>query len=141
MAAAHGEAIRSPQAVGQYDRLWQRYGVDSISPALLAYWQEVCAAVDSWPREHWDGSLADTYGYLASFHGPCQTIVPAGPVRVRTTSPLCIVVGQRDSVTPRTLIGKAFQGLGPDVVTSKALTHASAEGLEECLTRVRARRR
>jgi hypothetical protein len=134
-----GVAPSSAEEVGRYsDRLWQRYGEDSISPALLAYWDEVCAAAGDWPDPGWTGRGDDTRGFLARFHAPCRAIPSAATPAVPTgpSGDLCVVLGMRDAVAPGAL-GQEQLGRHADVVVrSSAVAHDSFDQLDACLDAV-----
>jgi len=49
------------------DGVWSRYGTDEISPAVLAYWAEVCPSYPGWPVT----PPTDTLGtFLTEWHRP-----------------------------------------------------------------------
>jgi hypothetical protein len=138
-AAERAEALTSRDIVGlDADLLWQRYGTDSISPALLAYWQEVCGTTTDWPMVEWDGTVADTTGFLASFHRPCQGIEAKALGPRYGGDHVCVVVGDRDSVTPGALSRLAFEALSATIVASDLAPHVVIDGLSTCISRVAA---
>lgn len=141
---AAGRSAEPPQDLAGVahlsDGFWQRYGRDSLSPALLAYWQEVCAATGPWGASTWDGTAEDVNGFLASFHAPCNGMkVDAMPEPTPSSvdpERTCVVVSDLDSVTPAALSRPIFERLGTHVVESGVAAHESLDGLEACIEKV-----
>ncbi len=119
------------------DQLWQRYAKDSLSPAKLAEWQEICPAVDGAtdPSRVATDPIAAVLemGYVVC--GALPRAASASPIGAGKT---CIVTSPSDTVTPQRLIRQAYANLGDSVtwVDSRERRHGSFDGLNECLTRV-----
>lgn len=115
------------------DRLWLRYGDDQISPAYLAYLDEVCGAAGSWPARL---TRVRTVGdVLAAAHLPCRAVASRPPPRP-ATGRLCLVTSPADAVTPETLARRSFPASAA-WVRSGDRSHSSFDGLPACLERVR----
>lgn len=118
------------------DQLWQRYGRDSISPAKLAEWQEICPVAGGLTVQP-DASDQITAvldaGYLVC--GALPRVASVSPVGAGQT---CIVTSPSDTVTPQHLIRQAYAKLGDSLtwVDSRERRHGSFDGLNECLTKV-----
>ena len=114
------------------DQLWLRYGEDHISPAYLAYLDEVCAAAGSWPAPRsrvW--TVADV---LAAAHLPCRAVA-SRPLSRSATGRLCLVTSPADAVTPEALTRRSFPA-SVAWVRSADRSHSSFDGLDACLKRV-----
>ncbi len=137
-AAADGTIPSSEADIGRLsDGLWQRYGEDSISPALLAYWQETCSHIGPSRGGRWSGSTEDVLGYLKSFHRVCDGIPKRSLSVPLAVSNVCVVISQQDAVAPAKDARSVFESRGAMVVASHERSHASADGLRECLEKVR----
>lgn len=130
------------QVIDRARGLWQAYGVDSISYSLLAYWDEVCRLSTPDSAGSWDGSAADTRGFLASFHAPCDGL---GPVEERAATPkgfsaprLCVVSAAKDSVTPGALVHASYRRKAEQWVESAESAHTSVDGIARCIRSVQA---
>ncbi|MFG1823649.1 hypothetical protein ACGFIJ_14275 [Microbispora bryophytorum] len=115
------------------DLLWMRYGEYDLSPAFLAYSQEVCANVSGWPS--WSGRMATPSDILVAAHLPCGQ----KPV-VHADSPfmgkLCIAFSPDDSVVPERLVRSSFADGVHAWVASDERAHGSLGGLTSCLEKV-----
>lgn len=136
-AGVLGRSPASSAEVGEFsDRFWQRYSDWKISSALLAYWDEVCTSAADWPTGAWTGEAEDTYGFLAAFHAPCAELA-GPPVRLPLRGRnVCIVVSDRDSVTPGSLAADAFARLGATIIRSAGIGHLSRDGFDLCVNHV-----
>lgn len=116
------------------DRLWLRYGDEQISPAYLAYLDEVCGAAGSWPARL---SRVETVGdVLVAAHLPCHAVA-SRPLPRPATGRLCLVTSPADAVTPEALVRRSFPA-SVAWVRSAARSHSSFDGLPACLERVHA---
>lgn len=119
------------------DLLWQRYGVGSVSPALLAYWDEVCGNATGWPAPTGnDGSAV--LQFLEAFHTPCAAIPRAAVTNARAVTRtghgrLCIVLGDNDTVAPSSLAAVALASSAAVTVHSADKAHTSLDGLAACM--------
>lgn len=100
-------SIEGPAYMGDLsDHLWGRYGERSLSPAYLAYLDEVCSVYDGWSEGLSSSILRTEIGrFLVAFHAPCGTME-------RTAVPVtssagydsvlwgCVVARRGDAVTP-----------------------------------------
>jgi hypothetical protein len=114
------------------DRLWLRYGDDQISPAYLAYLDEVCGTAGSWPAPRsrvW--TVADV---LAAAHLPCRAVA-SRPLPRPATGRLCLVTSPADAVTPEALARRSFPA-SVAWARSADRSHSSFDGLGACLQRV-----
>jgi hypothetical protein len=114
------------------DRLWGRYGRDSISPGMLALFQEVCAIVGpTWEDIRQINSVRDIF--LAR-HAPCRA-VPIGQLSPVVIRSMCVVTSRRDAVAPDRLVRLAYESASEKIkfVESKERSHSSFDGLEHCL--------
>jgi hypothetical protein len=116
------------------DRVWQVYGDGDVSPAYLAYLDEVCAAATRWPV--YEPGTTSVANVLAAAHLPCAAIdPPPGGSRednALTRDRSCAVVSPADPISPASLV------TADTLVTVDAVEHQSIAGLDECLRRVRA---
>jgi hypothetical protein len=118
------------------DRLWLRYGDAQVSPAFLAYLDEVCGAVGSWPARV--PRIRTVTDVLAAAHLPCAAVAER-PLRRPSTGRLCLVTSRADAVAPEALARRSFPAASvPAWVRSGERAHSSFEGLDACLRRVRA---
>jgi len=141
--AALVEALRTPTTQGAAlvgrlsDSTLLRYGELDVSPALLAYYDEVCRSYAPW-----DGlsSVAGPVGALLSrLHAPCAAVArvggapPPAPAQLRS----CVATSERDAVTPPAFARTWTDVLDePVTLTVPGTVHAGLEGLTSCLRRV-----
>jgi hypothetical protein len=117
------------------DRLWLRYGDDRISPAYLAYLDEVCGAAGSWPARL--SQVRTVSDVLVAAHLPCQAVA-THPLPQPATGRLCLVTSPVDAVTPETLARRSFPPASVAWVRSADRSHSSFDGLNACLKRMHA---
>ncbi|TMQ90716.1 hypothetical protein ETD83_34180 [Actinomadura soli] len=110
-------------------QLWQRYGQDSVSPGILAIFDETCQVLGPWPRPlKRMTSVADA---LAAWHLPCRPArrqVPRLPHMAR----FCVVTSPTDSVTPQNLVRQQFEDRKAVWVVSHRRSHHSMDRVDEC---------
>jgi hypothetical protein len=136
-ASANGTSPADRRQVGALsDSIWRRYRELDLSPAVVAYWAEVCAALPSWPRNGWSGVATDTYGFLSSFHGPCSDVGYDGPIIDGDRGTTCVVLSPRDSVSLAGQSDEYLRARASTVVTSDVARHDSLDGLVPCLESV-----
>jgi hypothetical protein len=83
----------SAQAIGLLsDATLMRYGEYAMSPAMLAYLDEVCRRYGPWPTE--------PTSILAALHAPCARLARRQPGRVDAPAAVCVAHGGSDFVTP-----------------------------------------
>jgi hypothetical protein len=114
------------------DRLWLRYGDDQISPAYLAYLDEVCGATGSWPAP--PSRVGTVGGVLGAAHLPCRAVA-GRPLPRPATGRLCLVTSPTDAVTPEAPARRSFP-TSVAWVRSTDRSHSSFDGLPACLERV-----
>lgn len=89
--------------VGQAaDSSWQRMGTVDVSPARLAYLDEVCPAYTGWPTDR-RGELSDPVAvYFQASHRACAESQPVSWRHGSTSAPptMCIVASRADGVAP-----------------------------------------
>jgi hypothetical protein len=119
------------------DQLWQRYGRDSVSPAKLAEWQEVCPSAGAHAIR--PGRSADQIAaVLEAGYAVCRPLPRVAPTAPIRAGRMCVVTSPKDTVAPGRLIRRAYAGLGESVtwVDSPQRRHGSFDGLDACLARV-----
>ena len=138
VAAGNGTSISSAVEVGKLsDGMWQRYNHNSISPALLAYWQEVCSHIGSSNGGRWNGSVEDVLGYFKSFHRLCDGIPQRSLTVPFEVSNVCVVISKEDAVAPSKLARAVFESRGAAILISEESNHDSLDGFRECLDKIR----
>lgn len=78
------------------DSLMLRYGDHDMSPGMLAYFQEVCAAYPSW-NSSGQGRVEE---FLRNLHAPCSTIAARNEPIEPAPAQVCLAQAQDDQVTP-----------------------------------------
>lgn len=127
--------------VGQMsDMLFGRYGVDSVSPSVLAYWDETCPALHGWPSPRGSGSPSGGTGLAGELLGVCDSR-DEGPVGVRGSGSIelvprslrapCVVASREDGVVPIDLLRRWAAGYGWPVAVRSG-RHASVRFLRAC---------
>jgi hypothetical protein len=115
------------------DRTWMRFGADDISPAYLAYLDEVCAAFGPWPAP---GSVqgGPVVQALVSLHAPCAGVLSDGaPVALPTDLDVCVSDTPDDPVAPPSF-GATWTALGAHHESVPGTSHADLHGIAACLT-------
>lgn len=124
------------EAIGSLsDDLWQRYGETDLSPAYLAYLDEVCTIAQDWPAEL--DAVDTVVDVLTAAHLPCQYVpYSSAAPRSDATPPrrTCLVLSPNDPVSPVAPLDLIENGVA--VVEARSADHGSVEGLDECLRRV-----
>lgn len=117
-----------------------RYGAEDVSPAMLAYYDEVCRDYGPWPTAPpSDGPLA---ALLTRLHAPCTGITPSAtaPFTAPASTELrsCVATSEADAVTPAAF-SRTWTDLldSPLSVTVPGTTHAPLDAMLECVSRVR----
>ncbi|MFD2025239.1 hypothetical protein [Promicromonospora aerolata] len=128
-------------AGGLSDELWGRYGVDSLSPGMLAQWQEVCRAGGSPGKAPAASGVEFVLWSLVatcdradqSFTAPDTGQSAAGWKQAWEIAQhrLCVTSSDTDSVTPGSLIHKYFSHA--NIIEVPAASHASTEGFDACM--------
>ncbi|HEX6967223.1 MAG TPA: hypothetical protein VF174_00115 [Micromonosporaceae bacterium] len=126
-----GEAVAEIGTLS--DEYWQRFGRDSLSPARLAEWQEVCSTTQ--PPTGANKKIRSVADLLASRFAACDRIPLHREIEATTAGKACIVTASNDSVTPQLLIRNTYQRASPEAtwVESTERQHGSFDGLSECL--------
>ena len=115
------------------DRTWLRFGDDQVSPAYLAYLDEVCSAYGPWPAAN-AGQDRPVAQALAALHAPCAGVpsnaaalheVPAGLA-------LCASSAVDDPVAPPEFSAN-WAALGAFQVTTEGDSHGDLTGIGRCL--------
>ncbi|MCH7229583.1 hypothetical protein L0U85_01705 [Glycomyces sp. L485] len=116
-----------PELIGKLsDQLWMRYGVDSLSPGMLAYWEELCGVAGA------NSPIDDGRGLrqiLQSNAAPCES------ERINLTidtsiTPTCMTGSSADSVTPISLVHEYVDATY--FVEVEEQSHSDIGGWEEC---------
>lgn len=115
---------------GLSDQLWMRYGVDDLSPGMLAQWQEVCATDPDFVW-HQESGVASA---LNALYAPCAHAEFEGENYLDWSKRICVTTSERDLVTPAELVRDAFARA--QIVEVEERSHGSLQGLDECLARV-----
>jgi hypothetical protein len=119
------------------DSVWGRYGVDTVSPSVLAYWAEVCPSYGPWPAGTASRAVG---GFLPGWHGPCRS-VPAEARRrwdLRTDpgTRICVSALQDDPVVPAGS-ARTWRAAGAAVLPLRAGgVHADFAGSQDCADRL-----
>ncbi|RNM12625.1 hypothetical protein EFL26_18605 [Nocardioides pocheonensis] len=118
------------------DQLLGRYGTDSVSHALLAYWDGTCGAVDSWPA----AGVSHRYGLPGELLRICSlqqdTMPMAGSYASRP--PTCVAVARGDGIVPERATTWLTSRPGWPAPIVVAGGHATSAGLTACRARSRA---
>lgn len=112
------------------DQLWKRYGVSSVSPALLAQLDEMCPVAGTLPGA--PETISSAHDVLAAQLIPCRS-VPQRAVTARTAAKTCVVSSRFDSVVPDALVRSAFTRENVMIMESTEHSHGSFDGLDRCL--------
>jgi hypothetical protein len=115
------------------DKLWGRYGRDSVSPALLAQLQEICPTTG--PTSGSTGEITSVQDVLAAQFSPCRAIARTSAATV-TARKTCVVSSALDAVAPGDLAATAYRGNAVQWVDVPNRSHGSFDGLEICLKTV-----
>lgn len=117
------------------DALWQRYGTEQVSPAYLAFLDEVCRTARDWPAVTTIGKPRDV---IAASTAPCRTL-RSDPVRWTAATATCAVISESDPVVPAGLARRLVDAHpGWSRVITASPVHSSSDGLAACLKRVMA---
>ncbi|MFI7586846.1 hypothetical protein ACIB24_07205 [Spongisporangium articulatum] len=120
------------------DGLWQVFGTASVSPAILAYYDEMCPALQDWPGV--ESSRART-GLMGTYHEICSDVMQArrttaaGPVPVPTVRATCVVVSRTDAVVPRALLKGSDLVERADHLVYDDADHQDMGDLNQCAAR------
>jgi hypothetical protein len=81
------------------DMLFGRYGVDDLSPALLAYWDETCTALRGW-------TAAGTGSFLARFDSVCSAAADSATLAAPSggVEATCVAGSREDGIVPVALL-------------------------------------
>jgi len=126
-----------PDKVGLLsDQYWGRYGVDDLSPRMLAFWDEACpVAGASQDLVRSSSELARVVGLQFS---PCQLFHERRAVRTPTGLAICVVYSKGDAVTPTADILRTYGGSNDVVLKEVGVrAHPSMEGADACMTGMR----
>mgnify|MGYP001949671550 FL=1 len=125
----HLTTASDPALIGRLsDQLWMRYGVDSLSPGMLAYWSEVCRATGAGQVPP-TLDLTDPATVMAAAFAPCTGRPERLSVDTRATE-VCVTASVNDSVTPGALIERYL--VGATVVAVSPRSHGDLSGLDRC---------
>lgn len=122
------------QMVGRLsDQLFGRYGVASISHALLAYWEETCPALSGW-----DQVETTRYGLPGQLLRVCQLAAEGGwvPPPIRPIQrPACVASARHDGIVTAPMSRWLSRRYGWTVDEVVGGGHANSRGLTKCLVR------
>lgn len=127
-----------PATVGALsDQLWMRYGIDSISPGMVAQMQEVCSA--TLPSESSTESIPriddGPEGILTAQMLPCTSFgASTDNLGFQENLPICVAISNQDLVAPADLANKYFQPY--EIVETASRSHGSSDGWEECQQKI-----
>ena len=133
--ASRPRVLSGPDAAAKVgrlsDQLFGRYGVDSISHAMLAYWQETCPALSGW-------RAADTthFGLPGQLLRICQLAAERGwmPTVTRPIKrPTCVAEVRGDGIVTAPMSHWLMRRYGWTVSRWVDGGHASSLGLTRCL--------
>lgn len=134
-AAALLGSVTDPALIGSLaDTVWNRIGASRISPASLAYLEEVCPAYPGWktsPRVRDTIDLA-----LVSIHSSCLG-EPAGPPAVTEAPPRnsCVTFQSNDPVTPP-VFALTWTLAVPRQVPVRGSEHSNLQGIGTCIAKL-----
>ncbi|MFG1995013.1 hypothetical protein ACGFJ7_34065 [Actinoplanes sp. NPDC048988] len=119
------------------DGVWSRYGTDQISPAVLAYWAEVCPSYPGWPAT----PPADPLGtFLTEWHGPCTALTPAARQRwtpgLNSKVATCVSMLADDPVVPVQSV-RTWRNAGAQVIQPAKGEHSDLAGAQGCADRLK----
>jgi hypothetical protein len=120
----------APKVIGRLsDQLLGRYGEDSVSSAILAYWDETCPALS-----HWEGARPQDFGLTGELLQMCSTQPGrAHAPRTAVRTPRCVAVVRDDGIVPgaaTTWLRSRWHWHRQAVVSGG---HATRRGLLRCL--------
>jgi len=121
-------SVADPQLIGTLsDQLWMRYGVDALSPGVLAFWEETCDTMGQVtnPPE----GISSVEDILFATASVCDSFDVASTVESGGTD-VCVTSSVGDSVAPASLIGEVFDEAIVLSVDSRA--HGDVIGWEDC---------
>ncbi len=123
------------------DRTWGRVGTDDLSPADLAYLDEVCASYHGW-SELPDVGRSPVERFLAVFHRPCRTAPTSGaaaPPRIDrrpTFTRSCVIASPDDPVTSDAYAQAWAAALpGSLLITQEMAAHGQGD-VSACMTHI-----
>ncbi|MFI7637529.1 hypothetical protein [Nonomuraea sp. NPDC049400] len=132
LAGLDSDAQAAQRLAQQY---WGIYGAGAVSPAYLAYLEEVCSAAKGWPYAY--GKYNSVTSVLEAKHASCFLLKHEPAELVYGKEPRCIVTGSGDTVTPAALIAKSVLSRGRAIwISSRERAHASFDQLDVCLKRL-----
>jgi hypothetical protein len=119
------------------DGVWSRYGTDEISPAVLAYWAEVCPSYPGWPVT----PPTDTLGtFLTEWHGPCTALTPEARQRwtlgLNSEVATCVSMLADDPVVPVQSV-RTWRTAGAQVIQPAKGEHSDLAGAQGCADRLK----
>lgn len=119
------------------DGVWSRYGTDEISPAVLAYWAEVCPSYPGWSVT----PPTDTLGtFLTEWHGPCTTLTPQARQRwtlgLNSKVATCVSMLADDPVVPVQSV-RTWRSAGAQVIQPAKGKHKDLAGAQGCADRLK----
>lgn len=116
------------------DNLWFRYGENSIAPALLAQFEEICPLTGPVTGDRY---AADVEGVLRAAFLPCAANRPSPPPPA-AVGKVCVITSNADTVAPARLSRKylALRYPTASFVDLDRSPHTSDDGLAQCHTRV-----
>jgi len=125
-----GPVRRAAPLIGRLsDATLLRYGSYEMSPAVLAYLDEVCRRYGPWP------AASERPNLLARLHAPCRSLWrPAGDADLPTgPADVCIAHGGLDDVVPRDTVAR-WRTVFPRAraVALRDAVHGAPELAAEC---------
>lgn len=129
---AGGESLKNVGAFS--DELWQRFGVNSLSPGMLALWSEGCHATGESSIE--PKAVGERIDFILwALAAPCDgervrvlrqgmSVAAQADAWKRAQVDTCVVSAKSDSVTPASLVSKYFPHA--HVVETDTASHASS---------------
>ncbi|MEV6041545.1 hypothetical protein AB0L65_61315 [Nonomuraea sp. NPDC052116] len=132
LARLDSDAQAAQRLAQQY---WGIYGAGAVSPAYLAYLEEVCSAGKGWPYSY--GRYNSVTSVLEAKHASCFLLKRKPAELIYGNEPRCIVTSSSDTVTPASLVAKSVLSRGRAIwVSSRERAHASFDQLDVCLKRL-----
>lgn len=120
------------------DGLWQIFGMGSVSPAALAYYDEACPALHAWDKVA-PTSGTTTRDILTRYHDLCAAVVEARAHGGESPAGLagypgatCVLVSRQDAVIPARLLRESIVTRRADQIIYDAGEHQSLGELDRC---------
>jgi hypothetical protein len=113
------------------DMLLGRYGVDSVAPSMLAFWDEMCPALTGRPARL--GQPRDLVHELVAVCGEVEGDDAVETAALESTAPPpCVVLSRQDGVVPMRLV-RPWAESRRWAVTVRDGAHGDVRFLDDCL--------